>query len=62
MLILTRRPREALTIGEGITITVMEIKGSRVRIGVTAPVGVAVRRDETLDKARAQEHAPDTDP
>ena len=50
MLILTRRPMESLTIGEGITITVMEIKGRRVRIGIDVPSGVPVRREETLRK------------
>jgi carbon storage regulator len=48
MLILTRRPAESLTIGDGITITVVEIKGSRVRIGVCAPRGVPVRREEAF--------------
>ena len=51
MLILTRRLTEALTIGDDITITVMAIEGSRVRIGIRAP-GRAVRREET-ERCRA---------
>jgi carbon storage regulator len=50
MLILTRRPTESLTIGDGITITVVEIKGGRVRIGVCAPRGVPVRREEAMSR------------
>jgi carbon storage regulator len=59
MLILTRRPTEILKIGEGITITVLEIKGRRVRIGVSVPSGVAVRREETLRKIKDGQPTPD---
>jgi len=46
MLILTRRLRENIRIGEQITITVLGIKGNQVRIGVEAPRDVAVDREE----------------
>ena len=59
MLILTRRPKQTLTIGADITITVVEIKGSQVRIGVSAPSDVLVLRGELLDKVRAADRSPE---
>jgi carbon storage regulator len=46
MLVLTRRPNETIVIDGGIRITVVAVKGDRVRIGVTAPADVAVDREE----------------
>jgi carbon storage regulator len=59
MLILTRRPMQTLAIGSDITITVVEIRGSQVRIGVSAPGDVPVLRGEILERARAVQ-TPDT--
>ena len=53
MLTLTRKLTQALVIGENVTITVLEIKGSRVRLGVNAPADVPVKRLEALQKAAA---------
>lgn len=46
MLVLTRKLNEQIAIGEGITITVLRIKGNRVRIGISAPEEVHVVRGE----------------
>lgn len=46
MLILTRRVGETLCIGNDVEITVMQVKGAQVRIGIKAPVNVAVDRQE----------------
>ncbi len=46
MLILTRKAGEALKIGDEITVTVMEIKGSHVRLGIDAPQGIRIHRTE----------------
>lgn len=46
MLILTRKPGETIVINENISVTVLGFKGSQVRIGVTAPDGVPVNREE----------------
>ncbi len=54
MLIVTRRPRQTLTIGSDITVTVLEIRGRQVRIGVNAPRDTAVLREEVVEKARAR--------
>jgi len=62
MLILTRRLAETLVIGGGITVTVLDIKGSRVRIGVNAPRDVVVQREEILEKARTVHRVSDAGP
>lgn len=46
MLVLTRRHGEAITIGNGITITVLAVQGERVKIGIDAPAEVSVHRHE----------------
>jgi carbon storage regulator len=52
VLILTRRPTQALVIGSDITVTVLEIRGSQIRIGIEAPREVSVLREELVEKAK----------
>lgn len=52
MLVLTRGLRQALMIGNDITVTVLEIRGTQVRIGVQAPRNIAVLREEVGKNAR----------
>jgi carbon storage regulator len=46
MLILTRRPGERVVIGDDILITVMGVSGHTVRLGIAAPDGVTIYREE----------------
>jgi carbon storage regulator len=46
MLIVTRRPGERVMVGDQVVITVIEVKGSSVRIGIDAPRAVPVYREE----------------
>jgi carbon storage regulator len=52
MLILTRGLKQTLLIGDEVTVTVLDIKGDRVRIGIHAPYEVEVQRRERLDKLK----------
>ena len=52
MLILMRRAGEAIRIGDDITVKVVSLEGSRVRIGVNAPREVQVDREEVAEKKR----------
>jgi carbon storage regulator len=49
MLVLTRKPGEKTHIGSDITITVLEIRGNQIRIGIEAPEEVTVLRAELSD-------------
>ena len=53
MLVLTRRVGETIVIEGGIRITVLEIRGYCVRLGVTAPPSVRVDREEVRERLSA---------
>jgi carbon storage regulator len=55
MLILTRRPGESIQVGNDIEISVLEIRGNQVRLGISAPPEVLVLRSELIDASRAQD-------
>lgn len=46
MLVLTRRLNQSIKIGDDVEITVIEVRGDQVRLGVSAPRDVAVHRKE----------------
>jgi carbon storage regulator len=46
MLVLARKAGEHLVVGTDIVITVLNVRGGRVRLGIRAPAGVGVRRGE----------------
>ena len=46
MLVLTRKPGEKVVIGNGITVTVVEVQGNRVRLAFDAPDQVRILRGE----------------
>jgi carbon storage regulator len=46
VLVLTRRPDQSIMIGNDIVVTVLEVRGDQVRIGIRAPRDVDVHRDE----------------
>lgn len=58
MLVLTRRPGEEIVIAGNIRITVVAVKGERVRIGITAPEAVCVDRCEVHDRRAALARTP----
>ena len=46
MLILTRKSGESITIGDDVKVTVVEIKGKQVRVGIEAPRSYIIHREE----------------
>ncbi len=48
MLVLTRRKNQSIVIGDDIVVTVLEVKGDQIRLGITAPRNVQVYREELL--------------
>lgn len=53
MLILTRKVGEAITIGDGsIKVSVVEVKGRQVRLGIDAPADTPIHREEIFQKIK----------
>jgi carbon storage regulator len=48
MLVLSRRPNEAIVIGDRITVTILEVRGNQVRLGIEAPKETPVYREELV--------------
>ncbi len=52
MLVLSRKTNEAIKIADNITITVVEIVGGKVRLGIVAPKDIPVHRQEVFEAIR----------
>jgi carbon storage regulator len=60
MLVLSRKRDEKIVIGDNIVITVVDVRGDKVRLGIEAPTEVPVHRQEVLDAVKRQASAPAT--
>lgn len=49
MLVLSRKTSESIVINDDVVITIVEVRGGKVRLGIQAPRDVAVHRKEVLD-------------
>lgn len=54
MLVLTRKTKEAIRIGEHIEITVLAVEGDQVKIGINAPKSIEIHRKEIYDAIQDQ--------
>lgn len=54
MLVLSRQRDETIMIGDEIEITVVDIRGDKVRLGITAPTRIAVHRKEVYEAIKAE--------
>ena len=57
MLVIARKPGERICLGDDITVTVLEINGSSVRIGIDAPREVQIYRHEIWLAVKAENEA-----
>jgi carbon storage regulator len=55
MLILSRRIGETVMVGHDVRITILEVRGCQVRVGIKAPRSVAVHREEIYERIKRQE-------
>ena len=64
MLVLSRKRDERIVIGDNIVITVVEVRGDKVRLGIEAPSDIPVHREEILEAIRrsASESQPKAPP
>ena len=59
MLVLARRIGESLKIGTDITVTIINVRGDQVRVGIDAPKNIRVDREEVarrIERERARDH------
>jgi len=57
MLVLSRQCDETIIIGDNIRVTIVEVRGDKVRIGIDAPRDVSVHRQEIYDAIRRESGA-----
>jgi carbon storage regulator len=57
VLVLTRRANQSIMIGADVVVTVLEVRGDQVRIGIDAPRSIAVHREEVFRELEAANRA-----
>ena len=62
MLVLSRKRDERIVIGDNIVITIVDVRGDKVRLGIEAPPEIPVHRQEIVDALRRQAAAPSSAP
>ncbi len=61
MLVLSRKKNESIVINDNIVVTVIEIGGNRVRLGIQAPTDIPVHRQEVIDPSAIDQGKPKLD-
>ena len=54
MLILTRKINERIVIGDDVIITVLDVVGRQVRIGIDAPIEISIHREEVYSRIQRE--------
>ena len=62
MLVLSRKKNESIVIDNNIVVTIVEIRGDKVRLGIVAPKDVPVHRQEVYDAIHGQNVTPQVAP
>ncbi len=62
MLVLSRKKNESIVINNDIVVTVVEIRGDKVRLGIVAPKEVPVHRQEVFDAIHGKQSAAEPAP
>jgi len=57
MLVLSRQKDESIMIGDDVKITIVDVRGDKVRLGITAPKSIAVHREEIYDAIQREKKA-----
>jgi carbon storage regulator len=62
VLVLTRRANQSIMIGDDVVVTVLEVRGEQVRLGIRAPRSVDVHREEVFAALHGAGNAAATTP
>ena len=62
MLVLSRQKDESIMIGDDVEITIVDVRGDKVRLGITAPRDIAVHRRELFDAIKREKQNKDKQP
>ena len=54
MLVLSRQRDESIMIGDDVEITIVDVRGDKVRLGITAPVDIPVHRKEVYESIKRE--------
>ena len=57
MLILTRRIGESIIIGDNVEVSILDIRGHQVRLGIEAPKDISVHREEIYNRIQAEKES-----
>ena len=57
MLVLSRKKNEKIVIDENIVITIVEVRGDKVRLGIEAPREVPIHRSEVYDAIQSEQNS-----
>ncbi len=57
MLVLSRHSNESIVVGDDVVITIVEVRGDKVRLGIQAPSNVPVHRREVYEAICAEQQA-----
>lgn len=55
MLVLSRRTGESIVINDNVTVTIVDVRGDKVRIGIDAPREVSIHRQEVFELIRQEQ-------
>lgn len=56
MLVLSRQRDESIMVGDNVQITIVDIRGDKVRLGIIAPAEISVHRKEVFDAIQRENH------
>lgn len=57
MLVLSRQRDESIMIGDAVEITIVDVRGDKVRLGINAPMNISVHRKEVYDAIQCEKAA-----
>ena len=60
MLVLSRQKDESIVIGDDVEITIVDVRGDKVRLGITAPKSIPVHRREVYDAIQREKKQKET--